>query len=101
VPFADAYVQVGGDITPPVVLYGPEPAYPELARKARLQGRVVVQAAIGRDGEVAAVRLIKGLPLGLSEAVVEAIRSWRFEPALLSGEPVPVYYNLTVLYELR
>jgi TonB family protein len=95
------FVQVGGDIAPPEVLYGPEPEYPALARKARLQGKVIVQAAIDREGEVASVRLIKGLPLGLSDAVVEAVRTWRFKPAQLAGEPVPVYYNLTVLYELR
>ena len=92
-----------GDVTNPVLIPESkvEPEYPELARVARLEGNVILQAIIDRNGDVVNVRVIKGQPMGLSEKAIEAIRQWKFQPATLNGKPVDVYYNLTVNFRLQ
>lgn len=93
--------QVGGEVSPPVKIYGPSPPYTEDARKGRIQGVVILEAIIDALGNVTEVEVLKGLPGGLSESAVEAARSWRFEPARRNGEPVPVYFTLTVRFSLQ
>lgn len=85
-----------GDVKKPTRLSAPQPSPTSRARAAGVEGSVVVQAVIDERGQVTHTRVIRGLPLGLSEAAVEAISQWRFQPASLDGEPVAVYYNLTV-----
>lgn len=95
-------IHVGGDMNPPVKINAPQPQYTEIARKARIQGVVIVQAIIDKQGNVTRVKLLKGLPMGLDQAAVEAIKRWRFKPATLSdGRPVSVYYTLTVNFQLQ
>ncbi len=94
-------IAVGGEVTKPVKIYGPMPSYTEIARKARIQGTVIVQAVIDKHGDVTNVKLIKGLPMGLNEAAVGAVQQWKFKPATLRGKPVDVYYNLTVTFHLQ
>lgn len=93
--------RVEGDVTPPRRLHGAAPAYTEEARKERTQGVVIMRAHIGADGTVRDVEVLKGLPHGLNEAAAEAIRGWSFEPARdADGQPIDVYYNLTVNFVL-
>ena len=92
--------RVGGEVLPPVKVFAPPPRYPEIARKARIQGVVHLEAVIDSAGNVTRVKLIKGLPMGLDQAAVEAVRNWRFEPATYRGKPVPVLYNLTIIFRL-
>lgn len=94
-------IHVGGDVTKPEKLSAPQPQYTEIARKARIQGVVIVQAIIDKQGAVTNVKVLKGLPMGLSEQAVEAIKKWKFKPATLNGKPVDVYYNLTVNFRLQ
>ena len=94
-------MNVGGNVTRPVKLSAPQPQYTEEARRARVQGVVIVQAIIDCDGFVASTTVLKGLPMGLSEAAVDAIRQWRFQPARQDGRAVMVYYNLTVNFRLQ
>lgn len=94
-------IHVGGDVAAPNKISAPQPQYTEIARKARIQGVVIVQAIINKQGNVTDVKVLKGLPMGLDQAAVEAIRKWRFEPATLNGKPVDVYYNLTVNFTLQ
>ncbi|HEX2164091.1 MAG TPA: energy transducer TonB [Thermoanaerobaculia bacterium] len=94
-------IHVGGDVKAPVKVSAPQPQYTEIARKARIQGVVIVQAIINKQGDVTDVKVLKGLPMGLDEAAVDAIRKWKFEPATLNGKPVDVYYNLTVNFTLQ
>jgi protein TonB len=92
---------VGGEVSRPIKISAPQPQYTEAARQARVQGVVIVQAIIDCTGTVTSVTVLKALPLGLSEAAVEAISQWRFEPARVNGSPVSVYYNLTVNFRLQ
>ena len=92
--------RVGGEVTRPEVLSSTKPAYTELARKSRVVGTVIVEAVIDEQGDVTGARVLKGLPLGLSEAAVEAIKTWKFKPATREGLPVPVYYVLTVNFQI-
>ena len=94
-------LRVGGDVAAPVKLFAPPPRYPEIARRAREQGLVVVEAVIDETGAVTRARILTGLRFGLDEAALEAIERWRFEPATLNGKPVAVLYNLTVNFRLN
>jgi protein TonB len=100
-PEPEGPIQVGGDVQAPVKIHNPQPQYTEIARKARLQGVVIVQAIIDKEGNVTNVKVLKGLGMGLDQAAVDAIKKWRFEPATLHGKPVAVYYNLTVNFRLQ
>lgn len=92
---------VGDDITPPQVLDRPSPQYTAQARAERIQGVVILQLEIDRQGQVRKASVLKGLPAGLSEAAMEAVRQWRFQPARdADGNPVAVYYNITVNFRL-
>ena len=89
------------EITPPVFMRGPRPDYPEAARLARVQGVVLLECVIGNDGSVTPQKVIRGLPLGLTEAASEAVRDWEFEPATKDGTPVEVLYVLAVRFSLE
>ena len=92
---------VGGNITEPQKLSGPNPLYPEAARRARIQGVVVLECTIGKDGRVQQVKVLRGLPLGLTESAEDAVRKRKFEASTLNGKPVEVLYILTVRFNLQ
>jgi TonB family protein len=92
---------VGGKITEPEKLSGPVPLYPEAARRARIQGVVVLECIIGKNGDVTDVKVLRGLPLGFTESAVDAVRSWKFKPSTLNEKPVEVLYILTVRFNLQ
>lgn len=92
---------VGGNVTEPVKLSGPPPAYPEAARRARIQGVVVLECTIGKNGVVKETKVLRGLPLGLTESALAAVQKWTFKPSTLNGKPVEVLYILTVRFNLQ
>lgn len=94
-------IRIQGDVRAPVKVYAPPPVYTEHARRARVSGLVIVEAVIDQAGAVTEVNVLKGLPLGLDRAAVDAIQEWIFEPATLNGRPVSVLYNLTVNFQLQ
>lgn len=94
-------IRVGGDVLRPEKISGPDPQYTEIARKARIQGVVILEAIIDKEGNVRNVKVLKPLPMGLDQAAVDAVTSWKFKPATLNGKPVDVYYNLTVNFRLQ
>jgi TonB family protein len=95
-PSSDLPLRVGGAVTKPERLYGPPPIYTEMARKARLQGVVILEGIIDRDGCVLGLHVLKPLPMGLDRAALDAVGAWVFAPATLDGKPVKVYYTLTI-----
>jgi TonB family protein len=77
------------------------PRYPMLARRANAGGSVVIRGVVRKDGSIDNVEIIKDLPYGLGEAAKEAVEQWRFRPATYQGEPIDVYYTVTVNFRLR
>ncbi len=71
--------------------------YPDMARQAGTSGTVVVQALVGRDGKVAATRVLKSIPM-LDGAAEAAVRRWRFKPAMSEGTPVETWVSVPVLF---
>lgn len=100
-PASDGPVHVLGAIVPPEAIHAPRPTYPEAARRARRQGTVILLATIDEEGRVTDLSVLRGEPLGLTEAALAAVRRWRFRPATLADRPVAVYYHLTVRFETR
>jgi protein TonB len=75
------------------------PNYPQLAKQARIQGSVVLQAEISKDGTIQNLQLISGHPM-LAPAAIEAVKQWRYKPYLLNGEPVAVETQVVVNFSL-
>ena len=96
--FGGGAFRVGGGVTAPRAVYAPEPQYSEEARKANLQGTVVMAAIIASDGRPTELRILRSLGMGLDEKALEAVRNWKFEPALKDGKPVAVQVNLEVAF---
>jgi TonB family protein len=99
-PAAGPPYRVGENVTRPEKLSGVNPVYTEIARKAKVTGVVILEAIIDEQGDVTNVRVLKGLPMGLDQAALEAVRGWKFKPATLEGRPVSVYYTLTVTFQV-
>lgn len=93
-------VRLGGEIKPPKKLYDVKPVYPPIARASRVQGVVIVEAVLDATGRVAAVRVLRSIPL-LDEAALDAVKQWQFEPALVDGQPRAVLMTTTVNFKLQ
>lgn len=76
------------------------PVYPDAARKAGVEGTVMVQALVLEDGTVGDCRIVGSIPM-LDEAAVAAVRQWRFKPALNKGNPVAVWVAVPVKFKLH
>ncbi|MFV2071715.1 MAG: TonB family protein [Thermoanaerobaculales bacterium] len=92
---------VGGPLTMPVRISGAGPEYTAEARAARVQGVVVLELTISDAGDVVDIEVLRGLPLGLTEAAKKAVWQWQFEPARLDGRPVPVLFIASVRFHLN
>jgi protein TonB len=94
-----------GDVTNPVLVPESkiEPEYPELARVARLEGNVILQAIIHSDGTVGDVEVLRtNRPnMGFEDSAVEAVKQWRYKPAMQNGRPVEVYFTVFVEFKLH
>src|SRR4029079_16482809 len=88
-------VRVSQGVTEGLLMKKVQPTYPPLARSARIQGQVVLQAVIGKDGTIQNLRAISGHPM-LTPAAIDAVRQWRYKPYFLNGEPVEVDTQITV-----
>jgi len=91
---------VGGVISPPIPIFRPEPAYSEKARKAKYQGTAVVLIVVDAQGNVTETTVVRPLGAGLDEKALEAVRSWRFRPALRNGTPVQVRVSVEIKFRL-
>lgn len=93
----DEPLQVGGMVKRPRPHLNPIPFYTEEALRAGLlQEYIVARLTIDHRGHVTDIEVLKGAPMGLTEAATKVLRDWRFDPARLSGHPVAVYYNIAV-----
>ena len=99
--FAFANPAVVEAMRPPVALACAPLAYPEEARKAKVQGVAIVAAVIGADGKVESTELVQSLPHGLGRAAEEAVRNCRFQPATLDGHPIRTRFEVPVRFDLE
>jgi TonB family protein len=90
----------GGHLQPPKLVSSPAPAYPSLARMEKLQGVVVIDALVDATGRVTDMKVISG-PAGLLPAAMAALHTWKYEPALLNGEPIPMHMKVSVNFGLH
>ena len=81
------------------ILSKPEPAYPAIAKAARIQGTVILSATISRAGTIENLTVVSG-PAMLAQAALEAVRNWRYRPYLLNGQPVEVQTLINVTFTL-
>jgi protein TonB len=92
-------IKVGGNVQQANLVKQVKPPYPPLARQARIQGTVILEAVINRQGSVDQLRVISGHPL-LVQSAMDAVRQWKYRPTLLNGEPVEVITTITVNFNL-
>ena len=94
-----ATVKISKGVSEGLVVKRVSPVYPPHALQVRLQGSVELQASIGKDGSIVAVRQISGDPV-LGKAAMDAVRQWKYKPYYLDGEPVEVQTQITVNFKL-
>ncbi len=98
-PMPKAPVRVGGRVKMPRMIANPPPVYPPLARQAKIEGDVLIDAVIDVAGSVAEMRVVSGHPL-LIPAALGALAKWKYEPTYLNDEPVPVQLLVTIHFRL-
>ena len=87
------------DVAPPMKVHNVDPVYPELARRAGVEGVVIIECTIDPKGRIAGARVLRGHPL-LDRAALEAVEQWAYRPTLLNGAPVSVVMSVTVNFRL-
>jgi len=93
---------LGGDVPEPVLIYRVEPDYPEAARRARLDGMVLIEAIVDTQGHVVDPKVLQSAPrrYGFAEKALEAVVQWRFRPSIYRGRPVNVRIRFFVEFDL-
>ena len=92
-------MRVSSGVAEGMLVHQVKPQYPPIAVQARIQGIVVLQAVIGKDGTIRELRLVSGHPM-LAPAAIEAVKLWRYRPYLLNGDPVEVDTQVNVNFTL-
>jgi TonB family protein len=111
--------QVGGGVTGPVVIYQPEPEFTKEAKKAKVQGVVTVSLVVDEHGQPQNVHIVRGMGIGtdgrpdpklkkaarkaadgMNQSAVDAVKQYKFKPAMENGRPVAVYLNVEVNFEI-
>jgi len=92
--------KIGGGVSSPVVLYAPEPEFSEEARKAKFMGVVLVNLIVDSQGHPQNVHVLRGVGMGLDGKAVDAVKQYRFKPAMENGKPVPVELNVEVNFQI-
>jgi protein TonB len=99
-PQATGPVRPGGDVDPPTKIRDARPVYPAIAIAAKVEGAVIIEAILTREGTVRDARVLRSVPL-LDQAALDAVRQWRYTPTTLNGVPVEVIMTVTVVFTLR
>jgi len=98
-PVAPQRIRVGGNVQRANQIFAPPPLYPPLAKQARIQGVVRLNAIISKEGLIEQLTAVSGHPL-LIPSALEAVKKWRYKPTLLNGEPVEVVTQIDVNFTL-
>ncbi len=92
--------KVGGGISAPRAILTPDPQYTEEARNSKTQGTCILWLIVDTGGHPRDIRVVHGLGYGLENKAIEAVKQWRFEPAMKDGKPVNVQINVEVAFRL-
>jgi TonB family protein len=92
--------RVGAGVTAPKATYMPNPDYTEQARKKKLQGTVVLEMVVTREGNTDDVKVVRGLDSGLDQKAIDTVRRWKFDPGTRAGEPVTVQLTVEVSFRM-
>lgn len=93
-------VKTGGSINEPQKLKSVDPVYPEVAKKARIQGEVILEVEIDIYGRVKVVKVLRSIPL-LDQAAIDAVRQWIYQPFIIDGKPRRAIFPVTVNFVLN
>jgi protein TonB len=96
---APTRIRVSGGVQQGNLISQVKPVYPAIAKAARIQGTVVLQAEISKQGTIENLHVLSGHPM-LVQNAIDAVKQWRYKPYLLNGEPVPVETTITVNFTL-
>ena len=99
-PAPDGAVKVGGNVMSQKLVTKVTPVYPPIAKQARIQGTVELQAIIAKDGTIANLSLVAATSPLLVQNAMDAVRQWVYAPTMLNGQPVQVVTNITVNFSL-
>jgi TonB family protein len=91
---------IGGDVKPVQILSRVPPVYPPLARKESISGDVVIRVQVEADGSVSSMKVLSGHAL-LRQAAMDALRNWKYQPAMLDGKPVAMQTTVTVQFRMK
>jgi TonB family protein len=94
-------MSVGGGVSAPVVIHSVEPEFTEEARRANYQGTVSIQLIVDAQGNPQDIRVSHHLGMGLDEKAMEAVRQYKFKPAVFQGNPVAVQLVIDVDFHLH
>jgi protein TonB len=96
----EAPVRAIGEIRPPTLIKRVEPVYPDIAREARVEGIVIIEAQTDIYGRVQNLKILRSIPL-LDQAAADAVRQWVYEPMVINGRPRGVIFTVTVRFTLK
>ena len=94
------YPAGSGGVGIPVAIYSPEPSFSDEARKQKVQGIVMLLLVVGKDGRPYDIHVRQSLGMGLDERAIEAVKNWRFRPAMLNSQPVDARIAIEVNFHL-
>ena len=95
-----APVPVGGEVKTVQLLSSVQPVYPQMARTQRISGDVKIDALIDENGRVTGMKVVSG-PVLLHQAAMDALRQWKYRPAMLDGKPVAMHLVVTIQFRLQ
>lgn len=99
--FSKGAVKAEGDVKPPRLIKEVKPIYPEEARKAEIQGIVILSVRTDIYGSVEKILVLKSAGPLLDQAAIDAVKQWIYEPMLVNGKPQPVIFTVTVNFTLK
>ena len=96
----EAPVRLYGEVKAPKLIKQVDPIYPEIARQARVEGIVIIEAVTDIYGRVQTMKVLRSIPL-LDQAALDAVRQWVYEPMIINGRPRGVIFTVTVRFTLK
>jgi TonB family protein len=100
IKFEGDAVRAVGEIKPPKLVKEVPPRYPEVARQARVEGIVILEAKADEQGNVVDAKVLRSIPV-LDQAAVDAVKQWKYEPMLIDGKPRKIIFTVTVRFVLH